>query len=149
MASKSNLTKVFENASRNLSDTIRYNWRIGYSEGEEKPRTNEGDVEKDLPPSKKSDKKLSKLERLKKAIFEAGKEPENLYNAYKDQYDMAMRAGQVSFAGSKFRLGVKEPKMAGGSTFTSIKEAKASDYRAKHKERMKKFLIERAYTAKA
>ena len=148
MASKSNLTKVFENASRNLSDTIRFNWGIGYSEGEEKPTTNEGDVEKDLPPSKKSDKKLSKLERLKKAIFKAGEEPENLYNAYKDQYDMAMRAGQVSFAGSKFRLGVKEPKMAGGSTFTSIKEAKASDYRAKHKERMKKFLIERAYTAK-
>ena len=61
---------------------------------------------------------------------------------------MAMKAGQVSFAGSKFRLGVKEPKMAGDSTFSSIKEAKASDYRAKHKERMKKFLIERAYTAK-
>ena len=147
MASKSNLTKVFENASRNLSDTIRYNWRIGYSEGEEKPRTNEGDVEKDLPPSK-NNKKSSRIERLKKAIGEAGKEPENLYKAYKDQYDMAMRAGQVSFAGSKFRLGVKEPKMAGSSTFTNIKEAKASDYRAKHKERMKKFLIERAYTAK-
>ena len=56
MASKSNLTKVFENASRNLSDTIRFNWNIGYSEGEEKPTTNEGDVEKDLPPSKKSNK---------------------------------------------------------------------------------------------
>jgi len=148
MASKSNLTKVFENASRNLSDTIRFNWGIGYSEGEEKPRTNEGDVEKDLPQSKKSNKKADRITRLKKAILDAGKEPENLYNAYKDQYDMAMRAGQVSFAGSKFRLGVKEPKMAGSSTFTNIKEAKASDYRAKHKERMKKFLIERAYTAK-
>jgi hypothetical protein len=148
MASKSNLSKVFENATRNLSDTIRFNWGIGYSEGEEVPPTNEGNVEKDLPPSK-NNKKSSRLERLKKAIGEAGKEPENLYKAYKDQYDMAMRAGQVSFAGSKFRLGVKEPKMAGGSTFTSIKEAKASDYRAKHKERMKKFLIERAYTAKA
>ena len=148
MASKSNLTKVFENASRNLSDTIRYNWRIGYSEGEEKPRTNEGDVEKDLPPSK-NNKKSSRLERLKKAIGEAAGEPGSLYNAYKDQYDMAMKAGQVSFAGSKFRLGVASPKMAGGSTFTQIKEAKASDYRAKHKERMKKFLIERAYTAKA
>ena len=148
MASKSNLSKVFENATRNLSDTIRFNWGIGYSEGEEVPPTNEGNVEKDLPPSK-NNKKSSRLERLKKAIGEAGKEPENLYKAYKDQYDMAMRAGQVSFAGSKFRLGVKEPKMAGDSTFTSIKEAKASDYRAKHKERMKKFLIERAYTAKA
>ena len=148
MASKSNLSKVFENATRNLSDTIRFNWGIGYSEGEEVPTTNEGNVEKDLPTSK-NNKKSSKIERLKKAIFKAGEEPENLYNAYKDQYDMAMRAGQVSFAGSKFRLGVKEPKMAGSSTFTNIKEAKASDYRAKHKERMKKFLIERAYTAKA
>jgi len=148
MASKSNLSKVFENATRNLSDTIRFDWGIGYSEGEEVPPTNEGNVEKDLPPSK-NNKKSSRLERLKKAIGEAGKEPENLYKAYKDQYDMAMRAGQVSFAGSKFRLGVASPKMAGGSTFTSIKEAKASDYRAKHKERMKKFLIERAYTAKA
>mgnify|MGYP003111090924 CR=1 FL=1 len=148
MASKSNLSKVFENATRNLSDTIRYNWGIGYSEGEEVPRTNEGDVEKDLPPSK-DNKKSSRIKRLKKAISEAGSEPEAMYKAFKDQYDMAMRAGQVSFAGSKFRLGVKEPKMAGDSTFTSIKEAKASDYRAKHKERMKKFLIERAYTAKA
>jgi len=148
MASKSNLSKVFENATRNLSDTIRFEWGIGYSEGEEVPPINEGDVEKDLPTSKNK-KKSSKLEKLKEAIGEAGKEPENLYKAYKDQYDMAMRAGQVSFAGSKFRLGVASPKMAGGSTFTSIKEAKASDYRAKHKERMKKFLIERAYTAKA
>ena len=148
MASKSNLSKVFENATRNLSDTIRFEWGIGYSEGEEVPPINEGNVEKDLPTSKNK-KKSSKLERLKKAIGEAGKEPEALYKAYKDQYDMAMRAGQVSFAGSKFRLGVKEPKMAGDSTFTQIKEAKASDYRAKHKERMKKFLIERAYTAKA
>ena len=146
MASKSNLSKVFENATRNLSDTILYDWGIGYSEGQEVPPTNEGDVEKDLPTSKNK-KKSSILKKLKKSIGEA--DPEALYKAYKDQYDMAMRAGQVSFAGSKFRLGVASPKMAGGSTFTSIKEAKASDYRAKHKERMKKFLIERAYTAKA
>ena len=59
---------------------------------------------------------------------------DHIYNAYKDQYDMAMKAGRVSFAGSKFRLGVTSPKMAGDSTFTQIKEAKASDYRAKHKE---------------
>ena len=148
MASKSNLSKVFENATRNLSDTIRFNWGIGYSEGEEVPPTNEGNVEKDLPPSK-NNKKSSRLERLKKAIGEAGKEPENLYKAYKDQYDMAMRAGQVSFAGSKFRLGVRQPSMAGTSKFSSIKEASASDYRTKNKEIMKKFLIERAYTAKA
>ena len=30
MASKSNLSKVFENATRNLSDTILYDWGIGY-----------------------------------------------------------------------------------------------------------------------
>jgi hypothetical protein len=136
MASKSNLSKVFENATRNLSDTIRYNWGIGANKNPE------------MPSNKPGAKEMTKLERLKKAIGEAGSEPEAMYKAFKDQYDMAMRAGQVSFAGSKFRLGVKEPKMAGGSTFTSIKEAKASDYRTKHKERMKKFLIERAYTAK-
>ena len=136
MASKSNLSKVFENATRNLSDTIRYNWGIGANKNPE------------MPSNKPGSKEMTKLERLKKAIGEAGSEPEAMYKAFKDQYDMAMRAGQVSFAGSKFRLGVKEPKMAGGSTFTSIKEAKASDYRTKHKERMKKFLIERAYTAK-
>ena len=61
---------------------------------------------------------------------------------------MAMRAGQVSFAGSKFRLGVASPKMAGGSTFTSIKEAKASDYRAKHKERMKKLFNRKSIHSK-
>ena len=54
-----------------------------------------------------------------------------------------------SFAGSKFRIGVTKPGMAGSSKFSSIKEASTSDYRTKNKERMKKFLIERAYTAKA
>ena len=32
MSSKSNLTKVFENASKNLFDTMRYDWGIGYME---------------------------------------------------------------------------------------------------------------------
>ena len=64
---------------------------------------------------------------------------------------MMLQAGKMapSFAGSKFRLGVRQPSMAGTSKFSSIKEASASDYRTKNKERMKKFLIERAYTAKA
>jgi len=148
MASKSNLSKVFENATRNLSDTIKYNWGIGYMEEQMPEKTKNPELPSNKPGAKKI-KKKTKLEILKEAIGEAGSEPEAMYKAFKDQYDMAMRAGQVSFAGSKFRLGVKEPKMAGDSTFTSIKEAKASDYRAKHKERMKKFLIERAYTAKA
>tara|TARA_R100001082_G_scaffold95441_1_gene62624 strand:+ start:841 stop:1290 length:450 start_codon:yes stop_codon:yes gene_type:complete len=148
MASKSKLSQIFENSSKNLFDTMRYNWGIGYSEGEEVPRRNEGNVEIDLPPSKKSSKKSDRIKKIKEAIGKAGSDPASIYNAFKDQYDMAMQAGQVSFAGSKFRLGVRDPKMAGDSTFSSIKEAKASDYRAKHKERMKKFLIERAYTAK-
>ena len=61
---------------------------------------------------------------------------------------MAMKAGQVSFAGSKFRLGVRDPKMAGGSTFSSIKEARASDYRTKHKERMKKIFNRKSIHSK-
>jgi len=148
MASKSKLSQIFENSSKNLFDTMRYNWGIGYSEGEEVPRRNEGNVEIDLPPSKKSSKKSDRIKKIRKAVSEAAGQPGSLYNAYKDQYDMAMQASKVSFAGSKFRLGVRDPKMAGGSTFSSIKEARASDYRTKHKERMKKFLIERAYTAK-
>jgi hypothetical protein len=149
MASKSNLSKVFENATRNLSDTIRFNWGIGYMEEQmpEKKKTTMETKQEEISEGKY--KRKTKLEKLKEAIGEAAGEPGSLYNAYKDQYDMAMKAGQVSFAGSKFRLGVASPKMAGDSTFTQIKEAKASDYRAKHKERMKKFLIERAYTAKA
>ena len=149
MASKSNLSKVFENVTKNLSDTIRYNWGIGYMEEQmpEKKKTTMETKQEEISQGKY--KRKTKLERLKEAIGEAGSEPESLYKAYKDQYDMMMNAGKVNFAGSKFRLGVKEQKMAGGSSFTNIKEAKASDYRAKHKERMKKFLIERAYTAKA
>ena len=148
MASKSNLSKVFENATRNLSDTIRFNWGIGYMEEQMPEKTKNPELPSNKPGAKEI-KKKTKLEKLKEAIGEAAGEPGSLYNAYKDQYDMAMKAGQVSFAWSKFRLGVASPKMAGDSTFTQIKEAKASDYRAKHKERMKKFLIERAYTAKA
>ena len=147
MASKSNLTKVFENASKNLFDTIRYDWGIGYMEEQmpekkEIPDRRRGEIE----PSKKT-----KLEILKESIAEAGEEPASIYKAYQDQYRMMLEAGKMapSFAGSKFRLGVRQPGMAGTSKFSSIKEASASDYRTKNKERMKKFLIERAYTAKA
>ena len=147
MSSKSNLTKVFENASKNLFDTMRYDWGIGYMEEQmpekkEIPDRRRGEIE----PSKKT-----RIERLKEAIGEAGAEPASIYKAYQDQYRMMLEAGKMapSFAGSKFRLGVRQPSMAGTSKFSSIKEASASDYRTKNKERMKKFLIERAYTAKA
>ena len=147
MSSKSNLTKVFENASKNLFDTMRYDWGIGYMEEQipekkEIPDRRRGEIE----PSKKT-----RMERLKESIAEAGAEPASIYKAYQDQYRMMLEAGKMapSFAGSKFRLGVRQPGMAGTSKFSSIKEAKASDYRTKNKERMKKFLIERAYTAKA
>jgi len=147
MSSKSNLTKVFENASKNLFDTMRYDWGIGYMEEQmpekkEIPDRRRGEIE----PSKKT-----KLEILKESIAEAGEEPASIYKAYQDQYRMMLEAGKMapSFAGSKFRLGVRQPGMAGTSKFSSIKEASASDYRTKNKERMKKFLIERAYTAKA
>ena len=147
MSSKSNLTKVFENASKNLFDTMRYDWGIGYMEEQmpekkEIPDRKRGEIE----PSKKT-----RMERLKESIAEAGAEPASIYKAYQDQYRMMLEAGKMapSFAGSKFRLGVRQPSMAGTSKFSSIKEARASDYRTKNKERMKKFLIERAYTAKA
>ena len=147
MSSKSNLTKVFENASKNLFDTMRYDWGIGYMEEQmpekkEIPDRKRGEIE----PSKKT-----RMERLKESIAEAGAEPASIYKAYQDQYRMMLEAGKMapSFAGSKFRLGVRQPSMAGTSKFSSIKEASASDYRTKNKERMKKFLIERAYTAKA
>ena len=147
MSSKSNLTKVFENASKNLFDTMRYDWGIGYMEEQmpekkEIPDRKRGEIE----PSKKT-----RMERLKESIAEAGAEPASIYKAYQDQYKMMLEAGKMapSFAGSKFRLGVRQPSMAGTSKFSSIKEASASDYRTKNKERMKKFLIERAYTAKA
>ena len=147
MSSKSNLTKVFENASKNLFDTMRYDWGIGYMEEQmpekkEIPDRRRGEIE----PSKKT-----RMERLKESIAEAGAEPASIYKAYQDQYRMMLEAGKMapSFAGSKFRLGVRQPGMAGTSKFSSIKEASASDYRTKNKERMKKFLIERAYTAKA
>ena len=147
MASKSNLTKVFENASKNLFDTMRYDWGIGYMEEQmpekkEIPDRRRGEIE----PSKKT-----RMERLKESIAEAGAEPASIYKAYQDQYRMMLEAGKMapSFAGSKFRLGVRQPSIAGTSKFSSIKEARASDYRTKNKERMKKFLIERAYTAKA
>jgi len=142
MSSKSNLSKVFENASKNLFDTIRYDWGIGYLEKKEIPDRRRGEIE----PSKKT-----RLEKLKESIAEAGAEPASIYKAYQDQYRMMLEAGKMapSFAGSKFRLGVTKPGMAGSSKFSSIKEASTSDYRTKNKERMKKFLIERAYTAKA
>ena len=89
--------------------------------------------------------------KFNRSIAEAGAEPASIYKAYQDQYKMMLQAGKMapSFAGSRFRLGVRQPSMAGTSKFSSIKEASASDYRTKNKERMKKFLIERAYTAKA
>ena len=95
MASKSKLSQIFENSSKNLFDTMKYNWGIGYMEEQMPEKTKNPELPSNKPGAKET-KKMTKLERLKKAIG----------------------------------------------------EARASDYRTKHKERMKKFLIERAYTAK-
>ena len=81
MASKSKLSQIFENSSKNLFDTMRYNWGIGYSEGEEVPRRNEGNVEIDLPPSKKSSKKSDRIKKIREAVSEAAGQPGSLYNA--------------------------------------------------------------------
>jgi hypothetical protein len=146
MSSKSNLTKVFQNASKNLFDTMRYDWGIGYMEEQmpekkEIPDRRRGEIE----PSKKT-----RIQKLKEAAIDAAGD-NTMFQAYQDQYRMSLETAKMapSFAGSKFRIGVTQPGMAGRAKFSSIKEAKASDYRTKNKERMKKFLIERAYTAKA
>jgi hypothetical protein len=146
MSSKSNLTKVFQNASKNLFDTMRYDWGIGYMEEQmpekkEIPDRRRGEIE----PSKKT-----RIQKLKEAAIDAAGD-NTMFQAYQDQYRMSLETAKMapSFAGSKFRIGVTQPGMAGRAKFSSIKEASASDYRTKNKERMKKFLIERAYTAKA
>ena len=82
-----NTKKLFRNAISNVTK----DFASMYSEGEEVPRRkprNQGDVEIDLPKSKKSDKSLK--QEIKEAFLEAGSE--KYMQTYQDTINMLTAA---------------------------------------------------------
>ena len=136
-----NTKKLFRNAISNVTK----DFASMYSEGEEVPRRkprNEGDVEIDLPKSKKSDKSLK--QEIKDAFLEAGSR-ENYLEAYQKTLNMLNDAQRNRPRFSKIGIGVSKPSMARGSTFGAISESDPQKLLKENRARMKDFVISKAY----
>ena len=132
--------KLFRNAISNVTK----DFASMYSEGEEVPRRkprNEGDVEIDLPKSKKSDKSLK--QEIKEAFLEAGSE--KYMQTYQDTINMLTTAQRNRPRFSKIGIGVSKPTMARGSTFGAISESDPEKLLKENRARMKDFVISKAY----
>ena len=135
-----NTKKLFRNAISNVTK----DFASMYSEGEEGPRRNprnEGDVEIDLPKSKKSDKSLK--QEIKEAFLEAGSE--KYMQTYQDTINMLTTAQRNRPRFSKIGIGVSKPSMARGSTFGAIAESDPEKLLKENRARMKDFVISKAY----
>ena len=137
-----NTKKLFRNAISNVTK----DFASMYSEGEEVPRRkprNEGDVEIDLPKSKKSDKSLKK--QIKEAFLEAGSE--DYMKAYQNTLNIltAAQRNRPRFANAKIFMSQRRPAMARGSTFGAIAEADPEKLLKENRTRMKDFVISKAY----
>ena len=135
-----NTKKLFRNAISNVTK----DFASMYSEGEEVPRRkprNEGDVEIDLPKSKKSDKSLK--QEIKEAFLEAGSE--KYMQTYQDTINMLTAAQRNRPRFSKIGIGVSKPSMARGSTFGAIAESDPEKLLKENRARMKDFVISKAY----
>ena len=135
-----NTKKLFRNAISNVTKEFG----SLYSEGEEVPRRrprNEGDVEIDLPKSKKSDKSLK--QEIKEAFLEAGSE--KYMQTYQDTINMLTAAQRNRPRFSKIGIGVSKPTMARGSTFGAISESDPEKLLRENRARMKDFVISKAY----
>ena len=135
-----NTKKLFRNAISNVTK----DFASMYSEGEEVPRRkprNEGDVEIDLPKSKKSDKSLK--QDIKEAFLEAGSK--DYMEAYQNTLNILNQAQRNRPRFSKIGIGVSKPAMARGSTFSAISESDPEKLLKENRARMKDFVISKAY----
>ena len=135
-----NTKKLFRNAISNVTK----DFASMFSEGEEVPRRsprNEGDVEIDLPKSKKSDKSLK--QEIKESFLEAGSE--KYMQTYQDTINMLTTAQRNRPRFSKIGIGVSKPTMARGSTFGAISESDPEKLLKENRARMKDFVISKAY----
>ena len=99
---------------------------------------NEGDVEIDLPKSKRTT-----TQRIKDAFLEAGSG--DYMKAYQDTLNILNSAQRNRPRFSKIGIGVSKPTMARGSTFGAISESDPNKLLKENRARMKDFVISKAY----
>jgi len=99
---------------------------------------NEGDVEIDLPKSKRTT-----TQRIKDAFLEAGSG--DYMKAYQDTLNILNSAQRNRPRFSKIGIGVSKPTMARGSTFGAISESDPDKLLKENRARMKDFVISKAY----
>ena len=99
---------------------------------------NEGDVEIDLPKSKRTT-----TQKIKDAFLEAGSQ--NYMEAYTNTLNILNSAQRNRPRFSKIGIGVSKPTMARGSTFGAISESDPDKLLKENRARMKDFVISKAY----
>lgn len=136
-----NTKQLFQNAAQ----VVASEFGNLYSEGEEVPKKpNEGNVEIELPRSKKTKGKSVK-QQIKEAFIEAGQG--NYMKAYRDTLTTLENAqrNRPRFANAKIYMGQSKPGMARGSSFGAISEADPEKLLKANRTRMKDFVISKAY----
>ena len=118
-----NTKNLFSNAAKNVARNFAYN---------------EGDVEIDLPKSKRTT-----TQRIKDAFLEAGSG--DYMKAYQDTLNILNSAQRNRPRFSKIGIGVSKPTMARGSTFGAISESDPNKLLKENRARMKDFVISKAY----
>ena len=99
---------------------------------------NEGEVEIDLPKSKRTT-----TQRIKDAFLEAGSG--DYMDAYQNTLNILNSAQRNRPRFSKIGIGVSKPSMARGSTFGAIAESDPQKLLKENRARMKDFVISKAY----
>ena len=99
---------------------------------------NEGDVEIDLPKSKRTT-----TQKIKDAFLEAGSG--DYMDAYQNTLNILNSAQRNRPRFSKIGIGVSKPTMARGSTFGAISESDPDKLLKENRARMKDFVISKAY----
>tara|TARA_R100001126_G_scaffold27563_1_gene14631 strand:- start:1261 stop:1689 length:429 start_codon:yes stop_codon:yes gene_type:complete len=136
-----NTKQLFQNAAR----VVASEFGNLYSEGQEIPKKpNEGNVEIELPRSKKTKDKSVK-EILKEAYLET--QAGDYMKAYRDTLTTLENAqrNRPRFANAKIYMGQSKPGMARGSSFGAISEADPEKLIKENRTRMKDFVISKAY----
>lgn len=128
---------IFNRAAKNVANTAATEWASR--------NLDEGDVEND--PWEVQPRKKTIGEAVKEALKEQEAQP---MKAYERVYNMLTQVNRnrPRFRGAMISTGVSRPARAGVSSFRDVKVKDPRDIAKENRDRMRKFVLEKAYITK-
>jgi hypothetical protein len=131
------LKDIFQKASKNVMNTALTDWSYY-------PKDRHPEIIKS-----KSGKKKKERGPLAKAFIEAGSTKGQMAKTYQDTLAMLTQASRNRPRFNQLNIGVRGAKAPGTAGFGTITEADFSKFRKENRDRMRDFLLQQTYTAKA